>query len=319
MKGPATAPETTTEAAEAAPARADVDGDLSDLAVAVVGPGRVGRSLAGWLTSAGARITVLAGRNQVPSLETADADLLLLAVPDPALEGVATLLAERPQAKVVLHVSGSRGAEVLAPLRAGETVSAVGTLHPLKAFPRPLPDPMEAHGVFFAVDGDRPAVVLARRLAETFGGIAGEVPGELRPLYHFAATLAAGGVTTLLTLAAEQGERLGLPPGEETALARGYLALARGALAGAGRALDDEDEDAGEGDSAARRLAGAITGPLARGDLDTHVAGLARVEPDRIRQLAVRLGDETLRLVGGLLDDLDPPGLASPEDPADLP
>jgi predicted short-subunit dehydrogenase-like oxidoreductase (DUF2520 family) len=294
MTGQTAPPATTTETA---PRR--VGGDLSDLAVGVVGPGRVGTSLAAWLVAGGARITGVFGRGEVPSLETADADLLLLAVPDPALEEVAAALAHRPQAGVALHVSGSRGAEVLSPLREGATVSAIGTLHPLKAFPRPLPDPREAHGVFFAVDGDRPAVALARRLAESFGGVAGQVPRELRPLYHFAATLAAGGVTTLLTLAAEQGERLGLPPDEETALARGYLALARGALAGAERALDDPESDPGEG-TAVERLAGAITGPLARGDLDTHVAGLARVEPDRVRQLAVRLGDETIRLVGGL-------------------
>lgn len=290
MTGPAAPAKTTTDTAQVR-----VEGDLSELAVAVVGPGRVGTSLAAWLVASGARITTIAGRDEVSTLETADADLLLLAVPDPALEPVAAELAGRPQATVALHVSGSRGAEVLAPLRAGVTVSAVGTLHPLKAFPRALPDPAEAHGVFFAVDGDPGAVALARRLAQALGGIPGGVAADLRPLYHFAATLAAGGVTTLVALAGELGEHLGLPPDEETALARGYMELARGALAGAARALGEEGED-----TAVERLASAITGPLARGDFDTHVAGLARVEPDRLRQLAVRLGDETVRLVGGL-------------------
>ena len=50
--------------------------------------------------------------------------------------------------------------------------------------------------MFFAVDGDPEARALAGRLAAAWGGTAAEVPAEARPLYHFAATLAAGGVVT---------------------------------------------------------------------------------------------------------------------------
>jgi predicted short-subunit dehydrogenase-like oxidoreductase (DUF2520 family) len=162
---------------------------LHGLTFSVAGLGRVGASLAAWLEAGGGRRIAAAGRAGLPELATAGQDLLLIAVPDPVLPAVAAALARRPQAAVVLHTSGSLDAEALAPLRAAG--SSVGTLHPLKAFPHPLPDLEQARGVFFAVDGDRDACNLAFRLAAAWGAEAAEVPATARSLYHFAATLAA--------------------------------------------------------------------------------------------------------------------------------
>lgn len=213
-------------------------------------------------------------------LDTAGQDLLLIAVGDGAMREVAAGLARRPQARVALHTSGSLDASALAPLRAAG--SAAGSLHPLKAFPQPLPDPAEGRGVFFAVDGDLEAKALAFRLARAWKGVAAEVPAEARPLYHFAATLAAGGVVTLLAAAQEIAGSLGLP--EE--VTRGYLELARGSLAAAARALDE-----------GRPLAAAITGPVARDDRETlrcHLEALGRLAPEKL-PLAIFLLGETVR------------------------
>ncbi|HEY0512059.1 MAG TPA: Rossmann-like and DUF2520 domain-containing protein [Thermoanaerobaculia bacterium] len=269
---------------------------LVGLRFSLVGPGRVGSSLARWATAAGAELIRVAGRHprrpawpggprcvKLDDLSTQGQDFLLIAVGDAALPEVAARLARHPQAQVALHTSGSLDASALAPLRNART--SVGSLHPLKAFPHPLPDPAEARGVFFAVDGGSVARALATRLATTWGGVAAEVPPESRPLYHFAATLAAGGVTTLLALAAEIAGRLGLPD----AVTRGYLELARGAIAGAAETLDD-----------GHPLATAITGPAARGDRDTlrkHLDALRRVAPEKL-PLAMFLMRETLRQTG---------------------
>src|SRR4051812_22180650 len=193
---------------------------LAGLRFSLAGPGKVGSSLAGWAVAAGAELVAVAVRGALGELASGGQDLLLLALPDAVLAAAAAELARRPQAAVALHTSGSLDASVLAPLRAAG--SAVGSLHPLKAFPEPLPDPAEARGVFFAVDGDPPARELAARLAAAWEGVPGEVPPAARPLYHFAATLAAGGIVTLLSTAGELGERLGLP----AAVTRGYLELA---------------------------------------------------------------------------------------------
>jgi predicted short-subunit dehydrogenase-like oxidoreductase (DUF2520 family) len=252
---------------------------LAGLRFSLVGPGRVGASLAAWAVAAGAELARSAGSAALRELASEGQDLLLIAVPDGALAEVAAQLAARPQAAVVLHASGSRGAAVLAPLRA--TGSAAGALHPLKAFPRPLPDIGQARGVFFALDGDPAAVRLARRLVAAWDGVAGEVPEAARPLYHLAATLAAGGVATLLDTARDLAAGIGLPP----EVARGYLELARGTVAAAIEASP---------------AAPPLTGPVARGDAATFallVAALRQADRERV-PLVLALARETLRLAG---------------------
>jgi predicted short-subunit dehydrogenase-like oxidoreductase (DUF2520 family) len=256
---------------------------LAGLTFSLAGPGRVGTSLAAWLEAAGARRIAAAGRAEIGELETAGQDLLLIAVPDPVLQDVAARLAGRPQARVALHTSGNLDASALAPLREG---SAAGSLHPLKAFPRPLTDPAEAKGVFFAVDGDPEARSLAHRIAAAWGGISADVEAEVRPLYHFAATLSAGGVVTVLALAEDLARRLGLPE----AAVRGYLELCRGAVAQA---------------VATGTPAAVLTGPAARGDRATvsgHLEALRELAPDKL-PLVIHLARETLsqrERIGGL-------------------
>ncbi len=269
---------------------------LAGLRFSVAGPGRVGTSLARWAMAGGAELVAVAGRRAgepawpggpprvaLADLATAGQDLLLIAVGDGAVAGVAARLAGRPQARVALHTAGSLDASALAPLRAGG--SAVGSLHPLKAFTRPLPDPTGGSGVFFGIDGDPEALALARRLATAWGGVASEVPAAARPLYHFAATLAAGGVVTLLAMAAEIAAGAGLP--EE--VTRGYLELARGALAAAGRTHDE-----------GRPLAEAIAGPVTRDDRETlrkHLAALGDLTSGKL-PLAIFLLGEILHQTG---------------------
>lgn len=253
---------------------------MSDLTFSLAGPGRVGSSLAAWLEARGARRISTVGREGLVELSTAGQDLLLVAVPDPALVRVVAELARRPQATVVLHTSGSLDAGALAPLRV--TGSAVGTLHPLKAFPAPLPDPEQARGVFFAVDGDPAACDLAFRLTGSWDAVAAEVPREARALYHFAATLAAGGVVTLLAASEELAERLGLPQ----AVTGGYLELCRGAVAAAI-----------EAHAAGRPLGSALTGPVARGDqatVERHLEALRTIAPEKVA-LTLALAEETVR------------------------
>lgn len=265
---------------------------LGGLRFSLVGAGRVGRSLTVWAASAGARPVAVAGRAPRRDAEFAarfgavavsteelcseGQDLLLVAVPDPALAEVAALLADRAQARVVLHASGSTPAAVLAPLAARG--SAIGGCHPLRAFPVASEDLAEAAGTFFALDGDLEAVALAQRLVGAWAGSSATVPAEARLLYHFAATLAAGGVATLLAAVHELATTLGLPPAAQ----KGYLELARSALLASERAAAP---------------AAAITGPLARGDAELALAELGALHArlPALSPLALALSRETLR------------------------
>ncbi len=266
---------------------------LAGLEFALVGPGKVGASLALWAAARGAHCLSVAGRPGTSKakelahelgaepcdsvqLAATDARLVLLAVPDPLIADLARRLAARRSAHgIALHVSGAYGAEILEPLaRAGWRT---GSFHPLRAFPAVEPEVEHAAGTFFALDGDAEARALGRRLAEAFGGTSAVVAGAQRPLYHWAASLAAGGAVTLLATAVAVGRRLGLP---DAALA-GYGRLAEGALAAAVASSDP---------------ALAITGPVARGDLDTverHLSALASAAPDLL-PLALELARATL-------------------------
>src|SRR5581483_1233716 len=98
---------------------------------------------------------------------------------------------------------------------------------------------------FFALQGDARAVALGERLAHALDARAAVVPAAARPLYHLAASWAAGGTVTLLGAAIEVHRAAEVPQ----AAAAGLRELALGAL-------DETDPEA---------AAAALTGPVARG------------------------------------------------------
>ena len=292
---------------------------LDGLRFSLIGAGAVGQSLADWIATRGGRLLQVAGRpgpagsepctgasrlaafaerHAVPAvdtrrLSTAGEDLLLIAVPDGALAGLAATLAARPQARVALHVSGVAPAAVLAPLRAAG--SAIGGFHPLRAFPAPTSDVAEAAGIFFALDGDLPALALGRRLAAALDATAAPVGEAQRPLYHLVATLMAGAVATVVSTAMEISARCGLP----AEVRQGLNRLATDALAGA---LARPDPAAG------------ITGPAARGDQETflhELAQLLRSAPEAA-PVVVALARESLRQ-RARISAPDPPRIALAE------
>ena len=268
---------------------------LKGMRFALVGAGRVGTSFAHWLVACGADPRGVIGRRpgdagralaktlatdwyDLETASTAGLDLLLVTVADDALTPVARELAKRPQATVALHGSGSLDASALTALRA--VGCAVGSCHPLRAFPTPLSDLEAARGTWFGLDGDAPALDLGHRLVAAWRGHPVVLEADQRAAYHLAASLAAGGVTTVLSVVEEVMAAADLPP----SLIAGYLALTEGALAPIGR-----------GETAR----GAITGPAARGDtktLERHRRVLAAKAPELLPFFA-RLSAETRRQV----------------------
>lgn len=266
---------------------------LAGLTFSLVGPGRVGGSLARWAVAAGAEAIAVAGPPAsgaarelagvldgavVPleRLSSAAQDLLLLTVPDEALEPLAASLAERPQAAVVLHTSGSRAAAVLAPLRRGG--SEVGAFHPLKLFTAATSDPAEAAGLLFGVEGDPGALALADRLAEAWHARTVPVAPEAWPVHGLITTLVTDGIAALVASGAEMALSAGLPP----EILAGYSELARGALRRAASAPD---------------LRAPVEGPAARGDrsaLRHALETVAELAPESL-PLALAVAGESLR------------------------
>lgn len=216
--------------------------------VRLIGPGRAGRSLAAALADSGCRVDGPWGRDRDLAPAARGVDVLVLATPDDSLAEVAHAV-EPVASTVVVHLSGTRGLDVLArhPRR--------GALHPLVPLPSPEVGRVRLRsGVTFAVAGDP----VAGRLAELLGGRTIAVADDDRAAYHAAACIAANHVVALLG----QVERVAATAGLEL---DAFLGLTRAALA----------------DVADLGPAAALTGPAARGDdatLARHRAALAAEE-----------------------------------------
>jgi predicted short-subunit dehydrogenase-like oxidoreductase (DUF2520 family) len=242
--------------------------------LAVIGPGRTGRSIAAAAELAGLPVE-LAARDRV--LEAGRrAGLALLCVPDAAIgDACATIAAAVPPLGFVGHVSGATTLAALAPAR--KRGAEVFSLHPLQTIPD---GGAELTGAPCAVAGSSAAALrVAERLAERLGMRPFEVPEEGRAAYHAAASIASNLLVALEESAAELLERSGVDDAREL-LAPLVLRTAA---------------------SWSERGPEALTGPIARGDdatVERHLAALRETAPellpvyealaDRARELATQ-------------------------------
>ncbi|HEY6064831.1 MAG TPA: DUF2520 domain-containing protein, partial [Thermoanaerobaculia bacterium] len=258
-----------------------------------VGPGRAGRAFARSWTGAGGSIRLVARDleaarafaatipgTEVGPLDGEDrlaGDVLVLAVPDDAIRSLAQRLAGRADFRFAFHFSGARDSRELAPLASGG--AELGSLHPLRAFSGSDSDGWES--AFVAVEGEDSAMEVAESLCRRVGARPHRIAAADKPLYHAAATLAAGGVASLLSLAT----RLFLDVGLSEEDGRAALAdLSAGAVEAIERMPFEQ----------------ALTGPVARRDVETvrlHWRALKRW-PEQAALYAL-LAAETLRRTPG--------------------
>lgn len=255
--------------------------------VAILGAGRMGQGLALALGRRGHPVALVARSTHpvLPSLRLhsgsrAEAiratSIVLLAVPDRAIEALATELSAEGAVTAkhaVLHLSGLRDRETLAPL--ASTGAALGSFHPLQTLSDPKTASERFAGAYAGVEGDDRAITAAEALAVSLGMTPVRLPSSAKAAYHAGATFAANYTTALVAVA----ERLALAAGIAPDVARRlYLPLFRGAAA---------NLEAGP--------AAALTGPVRRGDVETVRAHLSALAP-AYRALYLLLAREALAL-----------------------
>jgi predicted short-subunit dehydrogenase-like oxidoreductase (DUF2520 family) len=273
-------------------------------AFALVGPGRAGTSVALALAAAGWTPVAVAGRApdaestrttavalECPAVLVSDAgrgvDLVVVATPDAAVTDAAeTLVPSVEPGALVVHLAGSLGVDALSPLAAARPDVRLGALHPLQTMPSARLGLERLPGSWAAVAGDPEVEAIAVQL----GLRPFPLPDNRRVLYHAAAVVASNHVVALLGQVERIARAAGVP-------FEAFLPLVEASL--------DNVVVLG--------AAGALTGPVARGDLGTverHLAELAPSERDAYRAMA----REALRLAGRrrsgadrLLRDLDRP------------
>jgi predicted short-subunit dehydrogenase-like oxidoreductase (DUF2520 family) len=183
--------------------------------IGLIGPGRVGRALATFLPAEKYTIgpilssTLTSARRATRLMERgeptenpeafASSDVILVTVPDCAIAVVADRLAQLPFSltrKTVLHTSGlCDSSDLAAPAKRG---AAVGSMHPLCIFQRPL---LSFAGVHFAVEGDSTATNTARKLIRDLDGEFQLVSAEQKIHHCIAKSIASDLLTGLIELA----------------------------------------------------------------------------------------------------------------------
>lgn len=267
--------------------------------IAIVGPGRIGKALGRLLRESGRDVAFVVARRRVAAragvhfigsgqactLDSQDwmrARIILLTVSDSAIAALADELAGRDinwKGSIVLHVCGSLPVGVLQPLK--ECGAAIGSCHPFQTVPSSQTGVRNLRGTYWAIDGDRAAQVVARKLAKSLDGTTFRVKSSERALYHLSAFLVSPTTVTLMERSTGILRKAGVPD----KIARPMLArfvtetvrnfLERGAL-------------------------GSLSGPAVRGDwatLQRHLAALRKHDPKLI-PLYGKLVEAMTRLSG---------------------
>ncbi|HSL65975.1 MAG TPA: Rossmann-like and DUF2520 domain-containing protein, partial [Gaiellaceae bacterium] len=189
------------------------------------------------------------------------AELVVLAMPDDAIEATAAALAEAAaigRGTWVTHVSGALGLDALAPVVA--TGARRLAIHPLQTFPDVASALDRLPGCSIAVTAeDEEGAVLGERLGRDLGGRPFRLPDDRRPLYHAAAVFASNYLVVASAVAESLLAAVGVPD-------------AAAALAPLQRASLENVERLGPGR--------ALTGPAVRGDAGTIRRNLEALKQD---------------------------------------
>lgn len=245
--------------------------------IAIVGGGNVGQALGRLSREAGHEVGPVVCRSKRAAVRAVEfigggvpqsssqplaspVGLILISTPDDQISSAAQAVlssANRLGRPVVLHTSGALGSDVLDSLK--DSGLDTGSCHPLQSFRSPEQAVAVARRSYFCIEGSPRAVRIARRFVRDIGGVPFAIRADTKPLYHAAAVLASGGLTSLLSISLELMTRCGLGPKEAS---RVLLPLAEGTVSSV--------REAGP--------VGALTGPIRRGDAGTVESNLKALE-----------------------------------------
>ncbi|MBN2355046.1 DUF2520 domain-containing protein [candidate division KSB1 bacterium] len=266
--------------------------------IGIIGVGRVGRSMALALTRIGIPVAAVCDRrirvaeamakacgpqtcaiplNQLPRALS----VILICVPDDAISLVAEELvahADIAADTVAAHCSGALTSAALAPLRSKTQLLA--SMHPVQTFPGAKDDWQRLSGIYFALEGEPTAVMRLQTIVTALNSKAITLLPEHKALYHIGCVFASNYLIALQDAAAQCLKASGLKEREA-------LTLFKPLQQTTWRNIEQEG------------LIGALTGPIARGDVGTiteHLKALASHVP-QAQEVYIQLGLQLLLLL----------------------
>jgi predicted short-subunit dehydrogenase-like oxidoreductase (DUF2520 family) len=203
--------------------------------ISIVGAGNLATALAGALREQGYQISEIIVRAKsmrgartlaakvaarAVTLEAArlDSDLLWVCVPDREIRVASAALAKlaRSNVRLAFHSSGALSSQELASLHKRRI--SVAAVHPLMTF---VPGTQPAlHDVPFALEGDKAALQLARRVVRDLGGESFSLHRTRKPAYHAWATLTSPLLVAFLVAIEKAGAIAGLSRKESRRLSK---------------------------------------------------------------------------------------------------
>ena len=183
--------------------------------------------------------------------ELREADVYLIAASDDQIATCCSMLAasgKLSERSIVFHCSGALTSDALA--AAGARGAAVASIHPIRSFAEPHKVAQAFAGTYCGNEGDPAALATLIPAFQIIGGHCVAIKRENKILYHAAAVFASNYLVTLIDVAQQAYIEAGLPPDVALRLIAPLLS---------------------ESAANAFRLgpAAALTGPIARGDMDT--------------------------------------------------
>jgi predicted short-subunit dehydrogenase-like oxidoreductase (DUF2520 family) len=233
----------------------------------IVGAGHVGRVLGRLFAASGSYVVqdvltrshasardatsfMQAGRALADGASLRQADAWMLAVGDDQITPVCAQLAASGllQGALVFHCSGAKSSAALdAASKAGALVASV---HPVRSFADPAAVAGNFDGTFCGVEGDAAALAQLAPALSAIGARMVVIDASAKTVYHAAAVFASNYLVTVVDAALRAYQAAGIPADVALELAR---PLATETLANVFRLGP----------------AAALSGPIARGDLET--------------------------------------------------
>ena len=267
-----------------------IDHMINKTKVGVVGAGNVGCALALCLANHGYLIELISrdpqrtinrfsmalaanGFNQPANLNIrdhpssfGDIDILLLCVPDSAIEATCQSLSEKLCGnEIVVHCSGALDSSIL--VSAKQRGCSTASAHPLNTFPNlsaSLTTLRNGHNSYLYCEGDEAALSMIQTVFTQVGFNTKTIQAENKVLYHAACVFASNYLTVLMDMSLQTAQAANIDHKE-------FLQASQPIVKATLTHLEHYS------------TAAALSGPLARGDMQTveqHIKSLSDEAPE---------------------------------------
>jgi predicted short-subunit dehydrogenase-like oxidoreductase (DUF2520 family) len=259
--------------------------------IGFIGAGIVGSALALQITKKGYEVTAVSSRRhdsaeklaaQITGCKAAArnqtvadaADLVFITTPDDAIGKTAAKI-KWHSGQSVVHCSGADSLDVLEPAR--KSGARTGSFHPLQTFATVRRALENTPGSTFAIEAKEPLLSALKKMADDLECQSIELKAADKALYHASAVIASNYLITLVKMATDLWQAIGVPREEAT---RALVPLLKGTV--------NNIETIG--------LPGCLTGPIARGDAGTVEKHLKAIQTNAPELLAayVELAIQTI-------------------------